>query len=189
MKRKVIAITGKIGSGKSSIAHILNGLGFKTVDCDELAKQVANQPDVVKQVEQLLGSKCVSRGKLNRKVIRDIVFEDENMLKEYERIFFDGVRMLLTDTLARLPDEKVVFVEIPVLDAFTFTWDEIWRVESDQQTNVRRVAIRDNVSEDNVYAILNSQKPYDCDYVIYNNGDLNELAQAVVHALTQRQLL
>ena len=110
MKRKVVAITGKIGSGKSAVACILRDIGYKTIDCDDLAKQVADNPEVVEQVKQLLGSKCVSSGKLNRKAIREIVFKDENLLRKYERIFFDEVKALLTDILATLQNERVVFV-------------------------------------------------------------------------------
>lgn len=188
MKRKVIALTGKIGSGKSAVARILAEMGFKTVDCDDLAKQVADKPEVVMQVEHLLGRKCVSKGKLNRAAIREIVFKDLNLLEKYQQLFFDGVKTLLTETLATLREEKAVFVEIPILDAFDFSWDEIWRVESDEETCVRRVAVRDNVSDDSVFATLNSQKTYDCDCVIVNKGDLVQLKQSVKLALVNGQL-
>ncbi|MCH5153127.1 MAG: dephospho-CoA kinase [Clostridiales bacterium] len=179
MKRKVIALTGKIGSGKSAVSRILRNLGYETVDCDELAKQVAKKPEVVKRVEQLLGSECVVDGELNRKAIRETVFSDANLLKQYEQIFFDGVKALLTEKLATLKDAKAVFVEIPVLDAFFFNWDEIWRVESSEQACISRVVKRDNVSAENACATLNSQKVYSCTYVIENNGSMEQLEEAV----------
>ena len=188
MKRKLIAITGKIGSGKSAVSRILREMGFKTVDCDDLAKQIADKPEVVEQVELLLGSKCVSNGKLNRKAIREMVFDDVNLLNKYQQIFFDGVKTLLIDTLATLQKEKVVFVEIPVLDAFPFDWDAIWRVESDGETCVKRVTARDNVSAESVFATLSSQKDYDCDYLIVNNGDLEQLRKSVHIILCENRL-
>ena len=189
MKRKVIALTGKIGSGKSSVSNILRNLGYNTVDCDVLAKQVSDNPDVVKQVEQLLGSEFVSNGQLNRKLIREVVFDDADLLNKYEQIFFDGVKSLLIDTLATMEDAQAVFVEIPVLDAFSFNWDEIWRIESKPEACISRVAVRDNVSADNVRATFNSQKTYDCDCVIENSGNKEQLIYSVKLALSTRQLI
>ena len=189
MKRKVIALTGKIGSGKSAVSSILRNLGFKTIDCDDLAKQVADKPDVVARVEQLLGSKSVLNGKLNRKYIRETVFSDEKLLKKYQVIFFDGVKSLLVDKLVALNEGKAVFVEIPVLDAFPFEWDEVWRVESSRQNSVSRVTARDTVSADSVYATLSRQKSYDCSCIIVNNGSLEELTESVRHALSKNGLI
>ena len=183
MKPKVIALTGKIGSGKSTVARILRDMGYSTVDCDGLAKQVAEDPAVVKRVEQLLGSGYVVNGQLNRKLIREMVFGDEKLLKDYEQIFFDGIKSLLIEKLASLHECKAVFVEIPVLDAFTFNFDEVWRVESNEQTCVSRVMARDNVSANSVRAMLSNQKAYDCACIIENNGNEEDLRQSVKQAL------
>lgn len=183
MKRKVIALTGSIGSGKSEVARILRSFGYQTVNCDDLAKIIADTPEVVCQVEQLLGSKYISNGRLNRRAIRDKVFADEALLAQYQAIFFDGVRQLLTDTLADLNDE-VVFVEIPVLNAFEFGWDEVWLVQCDPNTQIARVTARDGVSAKNVSDTLARQHKYtNCTRVIANNGSFDELTVAVRHAL------
>ena len=183
MKRKVVALTGTIGSGKSEVARILRTWGYETVDCDHLARQCADSPEVVFQVERLLGSDCIANGKLNRPAIRDKVFKDERLLRQYNQIFFDGVRQLLTDTLQSI-DEQVVFVEIPVLDAFQFDFAEIWRIEADKSTQINRVTARDSVTAENVFNILNRQKKYEnVTRVIVNNGTLEELEAAVKNAL------
>ena len=183
MKRKVVALTGSIGSGKSEVVRVLRSLGYLTVSCDELAKQVATRPEVVDQVAALLGSEYVPDGQLDRKAIRDKVFTSEQLLSQYQAIFFDGVRQLLVDTLDKLNDE-VVFVEIPVMDAFDFDWTEVWRVESNQSTQIKRVTHRDGVSEQSVLGTLARQKQYrHCSRVITNNGTVDELAEAVRSAL------
>ena len=43
MKRKVIAVTGGIGSGKSTVCRLLEKKGFRVVDCDALSRRVAEQ--------------------------------------------------------------------------------------------------------------------------------------------------
>ena len=46
MKSKVIAVTGGIGSGKSEVLKYLSSLGYFTVDCDVLAKEVSARAEI-----------------------------------------------------------------------------------------------------------------------------------------------
>ena len=186
MKRKVIAVTGKIGSGKSTVMSILRDLGCEIIICDELARQVADNSLVIKRVEELLGGDSVTDGQLNRKYIREIVFKDGNLLHNYEQIFFDGVKELLTARVEYLQKNigvakgcKAIFVEIPVMDAFDFPWDGVWRVDTSEQATLSRVTARDGVSADSVLETLSRQKTYECDRVIPNNGNLDELTKIV----------
>lgn len=181
MKPKVIALTGPIGSGKSQVARILRELGHKTVDCDIIARQIADDPEVVGQVAELLGEQYVSDGKLNRKLIRERVFADGELLSKYQSLFFGKVRDRLHGIVAQT--ESALFVEIPVFDAFDFCWDGVWLVQCDRDKSVERVTRRDGVAADNVSAILDKQRQPAPTYVILNNGTLSELEQAVTAAL------
>lgn len=180
MKPDVIALTGKIGSGKSTVASILRQWGHKTVDCDLLARQ-AEDARLVEEVKRLLGSEYVSDGKLNRALIRQKVFADGNLLNQYQALFFDGVRKRIIQAAASARD--VLFVEIPVADAFPFDWTEVWRVECDRDAVIGRVSRRDGVSAQSVEQIFSLQKVYPCTRIIFNNGSLSELEQNVRLAL------
>lgn len=177
MKRKIVAITGGIGSGKSTVVHILRQKGYKTVDCDILAKQIAELPQTVDKVCKLLGKDAVSDGKLNRPYIRKTVFANSDLLAEYNKIFFDGVKRLLADEAER---NETLFAEIAVIDAFDFPWDEIWLVRAAEQSRVERVRNRDGVDEQNVRNVM-SRQHYDGTYsvVITNDGNENDLAETV----------
>lgn len=182
MTRKVIALTGGIGSGKSEVAAILRGLGFKTVDCDKLSRTVAENPEVIKQVRKLLGRKCVVDGKLDRKAVRQKVFADARLLESYNALFFENIKNLLEEKLEKT--EGTVFVEIPVLSAFSFNWDEVWLVESDEQTRIKRVRNRDNVTEQNVKQIMSRQTcSVNPTHTIINCGTLEYLRAQVELAL------
>ena len=189
MKCKVVAITGKIGSGKSAAMEVIRDMGFVTVSCDELAKQVAKDEEVIKAVQKLLGSNCIKGGQLNRQAIREIVFYDEELLHQYQELFFEGVKQLLEAQLAEMKDEQAVFVEIPVLDAFKFNWDEVWCVRSSEKLCVERVAQRDHASAEDVTAIFQVQKEYRATRIIDNNGDVDDLAVAVTQALADMGLI
>ena len=72
MKRKVIAICGGIGSGKSVVGNILRNCGYTVLDCDKIARDVADLPETVLAVKKLLGTNAATNdGKLNRGYIRN----------------------------------------------------------------------------------------------------------------------
>ena len=184
MTNKVIAITGGIGSGKSTVIEILRELGYSTLDCDRLAREVSEQPEVAEEVRALLGGEYVSDGKLDRRAIREKVFTDEALLSQYNAIFFARVRRILEERLASA--DGTVFVEISVFDAFDFPWDGIWLVESSVDERKRRVIVRDGVSENNVFNVMSRQRICS-DYTlkIINDGDITELKRQVATAVKE----
>lgn len=182
MKPEVIAICGYIGSGKSQVAAILRQWGYKTVDCDELAREIADDPDVVRRASELLGEGYVVDGKLNRPLIRRRVFADSDLLGKYQSLFFDKVRARLQETAEQ--SDGVLFAEVSVWGAFDFPWHSVWRVVSDRSNLLERVQKRDGVSAKNVEEILSRQKPCDsAAYTIVNDGSLAELEASVREAL------
>ena len=187
MKRKVVAITGGIGSGKSEATRLLREMGYTTVDCDTLARQIGNEPQVVAAVERLLGSDSVSNGAINRAKVRETVFKDGQLLKKYDEIFFERVRQRLNEIVEDISD--TVFVEIPVIDAFEFGFDEIWLVECEQKSQIDRVTARDGVTAENVEHIMNRQHYPKFTRVISNDGTLEQLREQVLWALKDAQIV
>lgn len=184
MTSKVIAITGGIGSGKSEVVKYLQSLGYATVDCDELAKEVAEYPQIVEQVRLLLGSECVVEGSLNRKIIRDKVFANEHLLRQYNAIFFDKVKNLLDERISSLNNQKYVFVEIAVFDAFDYAWDGVWLVEADREKRIERTVLRDGSQRETIENIMSRQIECSaCSVKLINNGDISQLKSQIDRAL------
>lgn len=188
MKRRIIALTGSIGSGKSSVAAIVKEKGFAVVDCDELSAELAADSSIWAKVAELLGADCVTNQGLNRSIIREKIFCDNDLYVRYSRIFWERMPMLLNERIAAIGD--VVFVEIPVLHAFPFDWTEVWLVESSAQAQVERVKARDGVGEQNVLDILSKQAPIDI-YTrkICNNGSFDDLKKAVEKAMSEAKII
>ena len=184
MKSKVIAVTGGIGSGKSEVIGYLRCLGYPTLDCDVLAREISSRPEVVEQVRNLLGSAFVDNGQLNRKAIKDKVFSAEDLLEQYNAIFFGEVKNLLEKRLADLADNKYVFVEISVFDAFEYPWDEVWLIDSSELERKQRVTARDGISQKTLDDIVWRQRIC-TDYTlkIVNDGSLENLKIKVDNAL------
>ncbi len=192
MKSKVIAVTGGIGSGKSEVLKYLSSLGYFTVDCDVLAKEVSARAETVEKVRQLLGDEYVVDGQLNRKAIRNKVFADKQLLHQYNSLFFTEVKNLLDNRISQYKSDlkqntnksKTIFVEISVFDAFDYFWDGVWLVEADVNARIDRVIERDGVSRQNIDDILHSQNV--CTHYtlkIVNDGNLDYLQTQVTAAL------
>lgn len=181
MKRKIIAVTGGMGSGKSTLLGMLKAKGFATLDCDKLAKQVAESPQLVAEVVRLLGDEACKNGKLNRKYIRERVFSDKTLYDGYTSLFYGRVKQELERALEGV---RLAFVEIQVLDAFPFPWFAVWRVESDSQLRIDRVMRRDGVNEDNVRSIMAVQKDAAATLTFTNNGDIKSLSEQLERALS-----
>ena len=187
MKRKVIAVTGGIGSGKSEVCRLLRELGHTTVDCDALARQISTDSQVVAEVGKLLGADFVSDGSINRAMIRQTVFTDANLTKKYNEIFHGRVRQRLDGLLANT--SGTVFVEIAVIDAFEYKFDEIWLVECPSKIRIDRVTKRDGVSAENVEHIMLRQHYNKFDRVLRNDSSLEDLRVQVLSALKNAQIV
>ncbi len=188
MKRKVIAITGGIGSGKSAVSSIISAYGFEVVDCDKLSRQVATDKNLLNDVAKLLGNDCVVDGQLNRKLVRERVFCNDNLYQKYSNLFWNRIKTALTDIVEKA--NSTIFVEIPLISAFEFDWSEIWLVESSDETRIKRVSQRDNVSEQNVLDIMSRQQPTQ-HYTkkIVNDGSLDDLKHVVDVLLKELKLI
>lgn len=184
MKNKVIAITGGIGSGKSEVVKYLKCLGYKTLDCDALSREISERKQIVEQVCNLLGNDYIDNGKLNRKAIREKVFSDEKLLRQYNTIFFNEVKALLNERIASIIGNNHVFVEISVFDAFEYKWDQIWLVESDVETRINRVIARDGSTRktlENIVCCQNICAAYTLK--LSNCGTIDDLKAQVDNAL------
>lgn len=189
MKRRVIALTGGIGSGKSEVAKILTSrYSFDVLDCDKLSREVATDSELLFRVQQLLGADSVVDGELNRSFVREMVFCNDELYNSYSNLFWKKIRRLLEKKLALLG--QTVFVEIPVLEAFHFDWSEIWLVESSDDSRLLRVVQRDGVALENVRDIMSKQKKcVNFTQKIINNGSIDDLKENVEVALKNSRLI
>ena len=75
---KVIGLTGGIGSGKSTVARLLAGMGAVTLDLDKVGHDVLRQADVRNRLVAAFGRGIlaadgeIDRSKLGRLVFRDV---------------------------------------------------------------------------------------------------------------------
>jgi len=132
----IIALTGSLGSGKSTAAKILASLGFSIVDADALARQVAspNSP-ALKEVADTFGHQVInSDGTLNRIELGQLVFADPAQRQLLESILHPRIHQLAREKLLSLRDKGFpVIYDVPLF--FEATLDEMLLEEAPNEPN------------------------------------------------------
>jgi len=182
-----IALTGGIGSGKSAVGDILSELGAIVVDSDQLAREVIERgTSGFDEVLARFGDEILVDGEISRSKLAELVFNDEGARKDLEGIIHPRVRELSSRVLQKSPEDSVVVNEIPLLfetqgqDRF----DLVITVEADDEIRTRRLLDRGLKSyqiEKRISAQASrSQRETIADFVIENNGNLEELEKKVI---------
>jgi len=195
-KRLTVGLTGGIGSGKTTIANLFGELGAAIVDTDLIAHQLT-QPDglAIPAIRDQFGETYITAdGALNRARMRELVFTDTHKKLLLESILHPMIRQA-TELASQTSEGSYLILVIPLL-VESGNWrqklDRIVVVDCYEQTQVQRVMERNQLSEEQVRAIMRAQASRQqrldaADDVIENNGDLN-LAKHQVAILHQQFL-
>jgi dephospho-CoA kinase len=190
-----VALTGGIGSGKSTVAEILEELGALVIDSDALSREVIERgSDGFDQVLARFGDSILKDGEIDRVALGDIVFAEEKARKDLESIIHPLVRERAEKIVARAGEGRVVVNQIPLLfetrgaDRF----DYVITVESDETLRRERLherGMKDYEISRRIAAQASDQDRANiADVVVTNNGSLDELTRAV-EQLWERELL
>jgi len=115
-KPLVICVTGKMGSGKSTVTALFNTLyGVPVYDADSRARMLMETPRLKSEIIRLFGPRAYERGVLNRAYLAHRVFGDPAALKRLEQIVHPRVREDLEEWLEAHRNEKMVLVENAIL--------------------------------------------------------------------------
>jgi dephospho-CoA kinase len=171
-----IGLTGGIGSGKTTVAHIFEVLGIPVYYADDAAKRLMNEDDKLKQqIIQHFGEESYVDGKLNRSYLSSVVFSDVEKTKLINSIMHpatiaDAELWMNKQTTAYAIKEAALIFEA----AAEKQLDLIIGVQSSLPIRMQRVMQRDNISEEAVLARMQKQmneeeKMSRCDFVIVND--------------------
>lgn len=183
----VLGVTGGIGSGKSAATDIFSSLGVKVVDADILSRvPVQKGESGLVEIEKRYGKKILlSSGELNRKKLREIIFE-----KEEEKIWLENLlHPLIADLISQeLKSSSSIYTILasPLLFETKQSnhCNETLVIDVSEETQVLRTKTRDEVSEEQVRTIILSQINRSerlrlANHIIENEGSLDDLAKAV----------
>lgn len=182
----VVALTGGIGSGKSTVSEFFARLGALVIDADQLARMVIERgTDGFAEVLLRFGDDVILNGDLNRKRLAEIVFSDEKARKDLEAIIHPRVQALFADAVADLDHEDILIYEIPLLveTGAAEKFDFVITVESDIELRKSRL-LKKGLYISQIEKRIASQateaaREAIADAVIRNDGDEDSLLRKV----------
>jgi len=188
----VLGVTGGIGSGKSTVSHILEELGAVIIDADVISKQIVMPGEkALTELTEVFGQDILDEcGKLNRKLLAKIVFNDKQRLQVLNGILHkyvaQRIKHNMTEQLLKKASVIVIDAPIPIKTGFLDLCDKVWTVSALMETRIERIMRRNEMTREEAVSRIKSQIP-DEEYiiiantVIYNDEDIYKLREEVKH--------
>jgi dephospho-CoA kinase len=189
----VLAVTGGIGSGKTTVARLLGDLGATVIDLDDLAKRLTG-PDgpMADAVVAAFGQEIVSAGGgVDHKALAALAFATPESARRLNSIVHPGVYAAVAGALDLLVETEeppvVVVLDIPLLaeapEFFDFV-DGVLVVSSNEDARVARLAARGMAEEDirtrMALQVSDAERRAIADYVVENDGTAARLDAEIV---------
>jgi len=182
----IVALTGGIGAGKTTVASLLAAHGAFVVDADDLARQsLSPGSPLIPEVAERFGADIVVDGVVDRQALADIVFNDEQALRDLEALVHPDVVRRLQAIHTQIDGQQILIYAIPLLtelglkDSFT----AVVVVTCDLQTRKARLLAR-GMTEADIAARMaaqatDAQRNAQADFLIDNSSDIDALEQQV----------
>lgn len=173
----IVALTGGIGSGKTTIAKLFETMGCVVYNSDERAKELYNNPEVKKQVIELLGVNAYSEdNKLNKNFISDIIFNEKDKLEKLNAIIHPALALDFQNFVKQQNSESIIIKESALIFETELykKFTTIILVIAPLEQKIKRVMSRNLISKEEVDKRMQAQWTDEqklplANYVISNN--------------------
>jgi dephospho-CoA kinase len=190
-----VALTGGIGSGKSLVGEILEELGALVIDSDQLAREVIERGSPgYEEVVNAFGDSILSEGQIDRSKLAAVVFKESDLRKKLESIIHPLVREAAEKLAKKLPSGAILINQIPLLveSDGAKRFDYVVTVSADEEIRRERLRLRGlkdyEITQRIAAQVSDSQREKIANYIIRNDGSIDELTRAV-EALMANELL
>ncbi len=154
-----IGLTGGMGCGKSTIAHIFSVLGIPVYHADERAKRISEKPETQTRIAQLFGQEAAQ----DKRKLASLVFADASKLAQLNALVhplvFEDMKNWFTDLENGKTPPPYALVEAAILfeSGMDTMFDCVINVEAPVSEQIERCMGRDRSSEAEVTARLSRQ--------------------------------
>lgn len=158
--KRLVAITGGIGSGKSVVSRILRVMGYPVYDSDSRAKALMDADESIKRrIATEIDPRAVRDGIIDRRHLASVVFGNPEKLARLNAIVHAAVRADLAEWVARC-ESNLTFVETAILyeSGLNLMVDAEWRVESPLELRIERTMKRSGLTRAEVENRMAAQR-------------------------------
>ena len=186
LKKLKVAITGNIGSGKTTFSRFLSEKGYPVIFADEVSKELlANDPVVRKKIIHEFGEESYQGKRINTSFLAGKIFSNPKKLKKINSILHPEVRKKIELlSLAYFKTKDIVFVEAALIyeSKIENMYDFVVLIAADIELRMKRSLAESKVSEKDFYnrnrsQIDDSAKVKKADFIFINNGSKNNLKE------------
>ncbi len=201
----IIALTGGIGSGKTTVSEIFKSKNIPVIDTDVIARQIVekDKPEYNKIIK-LFGKKILNKDKnIDRPALSKLIFSSKEKRLQLEKLLHPVIWSTVASQLklltSSLPIPAYCIIVVPLLlENLTkikpVTFDRILVIDVDEETQIKRSKERDNCGETIIKNIMKNQvsrqiRTDAADDIILNSNNLDSLNKKVENLHQQYQLL
>ncbi|GAA9001489.1 dephospho-CoA kinase [Helicobacter pylori] len=185
--KNAIALTGGIGTGKSTTIKILESQGYKILDADKIAHQLLQEHRF--EITQHFGSDILEKDILNRKKLGVIVFQNANELKWLEDFLHPLIRECMLQKAYELEkNHQIYFLDIPLFFEVggkkCYPVSKVVLIYAPRVLQIERLLERDKLKEAEILQRLACQMDIEqkramSDCIIDNSSSLKDLNKQV----------
>ena len=185
----LVGLTGGIGSGKSTVARMLEERGAVVFDADLLAREAVEPgtPGHAAVIERFGADVLAPGGELDREALASIVFADPSARRDLEQIVHPEVRRLFAEGSEAYRDtDRIVVFSAPLLveSGMHTAFEILVVISATVATQIERLMRQRGMSEAAIRARIDAQAPLEdkaavADFLVDNGGTLAELESQV----------
>jgi dephospho-CoA kinase len=190
---KIIALTGAIGTGKSTVAKMFEELGVPVIDADKISHSLTGtNSDIIEMIISHFGNDyCDEKKNLNRAKLRQRIFESSEDKLWLEQLLhpkiYTKIREQIETIKTRSSKTPYIIIVIPLLfeTGKPDFIDEVWNIDTQKNEQISRLLARDNMTKSSAEKIIAQQYSREkrlkmADKIILNNGDLTQLRTQIL---------
>ena len=178
----IIGISGKSGSGKSSIAKYLSdNYNYYWIDTDKIAKEIRTQ--YMDQIVELVkDSNIVENNVIDSKKLGAIIFKDKTLLEVYNEFVYKKMKDEINELIDMYANVVVDSLFLPIMDVYN-DCDYTILVKCDDSLRKQRIIKRDNIDEQYYLNRDSNSLEYqesDFDFIINNNENFKDQLEMLI---------
>ena len=179
-----IVLTGSIGTGKSTVSSMLQHHGFEVIDADKISKEIL--PLHVEEVRALFGENVIVDGRIDRKALGEIIFNDKNEREKLNAL----MRPLIREEIFRRSEllevkQKPYIIDIPLYyESEGYDCKLVVVVYAPVEVQRKRLMVREKFTKEEAQKRIDAQisieeKKILADFLINNSFDMKFLESEI----------